>query len=109
TLPNGLRVLYEPMPWLPTLSLTLLMPFGSATDPIGNEGAATVLHEWLQRGAGDLSSRELTGAFEDLGVRRGGSAGRESSTLAAGFLAADAGKALPLLADLVMRPRLEEA
>src|SRR5690554_1885415 len=109
TLPNGLRVLYEPMPWLPTLSLTLLMPFGSATDPSGAEGAATVLHEWMQRGAGDLTSRQLSDAFEDLGVRRGGNAGRETSSLAAGFLAADADKALPLLADIVMKPRFDEA
>lgn len=97
------------MPWLPTLSLTLLMPFGSATDPSGAEGAATVLHEWMQRGAGDLSSRQLSDAFEDLGVRRGGNAGRETSSLAAGFLAADADKALPLLADIVMKPRFDEA
>ncbi len=108
TLPNGLRVLYEPMPWLPTLSVTLLMQFGSATDPVGAEGSATVLHEWLQRGAGELDSRALSDAFEDLGVRRGGSAGRESSTLGVGFLAADAAKALPLLAAMVMRPRLED-
>lgn len=109
TLPNGLRVLYEPMPWLPTLSVTLLVQFGSATDPVGEEGSATVLHEWVQRGAGALDSRALSDAFEDLGVRRGGSAGRESSTLGAGFLAADAAKALPLLAAMVMEPRLEDA
>lgn len=108
TLPNGLRVLYAPMPWLPTLSATLLMPFGSATDPEGAEGSANVLHEWLQRGAGQLDSRALSDAFEDLGVRRGGNAGRENSTLAAGFLAADAGKALPLLAGMVMQPRFED-
>ena len=95
------------MPWLPTLSVTLLLQFGSATDPLGQEGSATVLHEWLQRGAGDLDSRALSDAFEDLGIRRGGNAGRESSTLGAGFLAADAGKAFPLLADIVMRPRFE--
>ncbi len=107
TLANGLRVLYEPMPWLPTISATLLMSFGSATDPQGREGSATVLHEWLQRGAGTLNSRQLSDAFEDLGVRRGGGAGREASTLGAGFLAADAAEALPLLALMVMEPRFE--
>lgn len=109
TLPNGLRVLYEPMPWLPTLSCSLMVPLGSATDPEGAEGSATVMHEWLQRGAGELNSRALSDAFEDLGVRRGGNAGRENSTLGAGFLAADIGKALPLLADMVKRPRFEAA
>jgi len=96
------------MPWLPTLSVTLLMPFGSATDPAEREGSANVLHEWLQRGAGDLGSRAFSDAFEDLGIRRGGGAGRETSTLGLGFLAADAAKALPLLADMVLRPRFED-
>lgn len=109
TLPNGLRVLYEPMPWLPTLSTTLLLPFGSATDPEGNEGSANVLHEWLQRGAGQLDSRALSDALEELGARRGGSAGRETSTLSLSFLAADAGQALPLLALMVQQPRLDDA
>src|SRR5690606_22282556 len=107
-LPNGLRVLYEPMPWLPTLSATLLLPFGSATDPAGAEGSANVLHEWLQRGAGDKGSRALSDAFEDLGVRRSGGAGRETSTLGVSFLAEDAAQALPLFASLVRAPRFEE-
>ncbi len=109
TLPNGLRVLYEPMPWLPTLSATLLMPFGSATDPSGFEGSSNVLLEWAQRGAGDLDSRALSDAFEDLGVRRGGGTSRETSTLGASFLAKDAADALPLLASMVREPRFEEA
>ena len=109
TLSNGLRVLYEPMPWLPTLSATLLMSFGSATDPQGYEGSATVLHEWLQRGSGVLNSRQISDAFDDLGVRRGGGAGREASTLAAAFLAVDAAKALPLLASMVMEPRFDDS
>jgi len=107
-LPNGLRVLYEPMPWLPTLSATLLLPFGSATDPAGAEGSANVLHEWLQRGAGDKGSRALSDAFEDLGVRRSGGAGRETSTLGVSFLAEDAAQAVPLFASLVRAPRFEE-
>lgn len=108
TLSNGLRVIYEPMPWLPTLSAALLLPLGSATDPSGELGSATVMHGWVQRGAGGLDSRQLTGAFEDLGVQRGGGAGRETATLTASFLAADAKDALPLLASMVREPQLDE-
>ena len=71
TLANGLRVVYEPMPWLPTISANLLLPLGSATDPEGREGSTNVLHEWLQRGAGELDSRAYSDALEDLGARRG--------------------------------------
>lgn len=108
-LANGLLLVYEQQPWLETLSVTLLFPLGSATDPEGEEGSATVLHGWLQRGAGDRDSRALSDALDDLGVIRGGGAGREHATLSAAFLAADLEAALPLIASMVAAPRLEDS
>lgn len=108
TLANGLRVVFESQPWLETLSLTLLVPFGSATDPEGADGSANVLHNWLQRGVGGLGSRELSDALDDLGVIRGGSSGREASTLSAAFLAVDAERALPLVAAMATDPALDD-
>jgi predicted Zn-dependent peptidase len=109
TLPNGLRVLVEPMPWLPTLSVTLQLRVGSVNDPEEGVGSAAVLSEWLQRGAGDLSAKAFAAALDDLGVRRGGGVGRETLTLSAAFLERDASRVFPLLADLVRRPRLADA
>lgn len=107
-LDNGLWVLFEPMPWLPTLSATVLMPFGAATDPEGLDGSATVLHDWIQRGAGALDSRAHSDALEGLGVRRGGSAGRETASLSASFLTDELAEVLPLMASMVTEPRLDE-
>ena len=107
-LDNGLWLLFEPMPWLPTLSTTLMAPFGSATDPDGREGSATVLHDWIQRGAGNLDSRAHSDALEGLGVRRGGGAGREMASLSASFLAAELPEVLPLVASMVSEPRLDD-
>ncbi|MEJ2290247.1 MAG: pitrilysin family protein [Deinococcales bacterium] len=107
-LDNGLWLLFEPMPWLPTLSTTLMVPFGSATDPDGLEGSATVLHDWIQRGAGSLDSRAHSDALEGLGVRRGGGAGREMASLSASFLASELADVLPLVASMVAEPRLDE-
>lgn len=109
TLANGLRVVYAPMPWLPTLSAALSLPFGSATDPEGREGSANVLHEWLQRGAGAMGSREYSDALLDLGARRGGGSGREASSLSLAFLGEVTGPALELLAAAVREPRLADA
>jgi len=108
TLDSGLRVVYEAMPWLPTVSAALVMPFGSAIDPEGLEGTANVLHEWLQRGAGDLDSRRHSDALEDLGVRRGGSSGRETSSLSMSFLESELDAVLPLFADMVAAPRFDD-
>src|SRR5690554_448428 len=86
---NGLTLVYEAMPWLPSVSASLAMPYGSATDPDGLGGTTNVIQEWMQRGAGDLDSRALSDALEDLGVRWSNSAGRESSGLTASFLASE--------------------
>ncbi|MEJ2666359.1 MAG: pitrilysin family protein [Deinococcales bacterium] len=106
---NSLWLLFEPMPWLPTLSATLLLPFGSATDPDRLDGSGTVLHDWLQRGAGSLDSRAHSDALEALGVRRGGGAGREAATLSASFLAEELAAVLPLVASMACAPRLDES
>jgi predicted Zn-dependent peptidase len=109
TLPNGLTVVVEEMNWLPSVSFTLLLPFGSATDPAGQEGSATVLSDWLYRGAGDYTSQELSDKLDGLGVRRGGGAGKEYTTFSASLLADSFGEAMALYADVVRKPRLEKA
>ncbi len=108
TLPNGLTLVAEPMPWLPSASFSLLMPVGAAGDPAGQEGSATVLNDWLYRGAGERDSREFSDALDDLGVRRGGGAGTEYATLSASLLADALPETLKLYADMVRRPRLED-
>ena len=108
TLANGLRVVAEPMPWLATVSLVLLLPVGSANDPADGIGSAAVLSEWLQRGAGERDARAHAAALDALGVRRGGGVGRETLSLSAAFLTRDAAAVLPLLADVVRAPGLRD-
>ncbi len=108
TLPNGLRVVVEPMPWLATVSSSLLLPIGAANDPDDGIGAAALLSEWLQRGAAGRDARAQAAALDALGVRRGGGVGREMLSLSAAFLGRDAAAVLPLLADVVKAPGLSD-
>lgn len=108
TLDNGLTVLLEPMPWLRSASVALLLPAGSATDPVGGEGSATILNDWTSRGAGELDSRAFTAAVDALGVRRGGSADRESTTFAASLIAERLESWLALLALQLRSPQLDD-
>lgn len=107
-LANGLSVVLEPMPWLPSVSFQFLLPVGAAGDPEGQEGSATVLNDLLYRGAGERNSRELFEALGGLGVRRGGGAGGEYMTLSASLLALELSRTLPLYADILRRPHLDE-
>jgi predicted Zn-dependent peptidase len=107
-LDTGLTVALEPMPWLRSASVTLLLPSGSATDPLGEEGSATVLADWTGRGAGTLDSRGFSDAFDWLGARRGSSAGRESTSFGASLLADSLPATLKLFAEQMRSPRLTD-
>lgn len=104
---NGMTLVFEPMPWLRSLSMTFLLPAGSVTDPQGYEGSATVLYDWLSRGAGGRDSREFNERLDSLGVQRGGQSGRETTSVSASMLAQALPEALPLLADMLRRPLLD--
>jgi len=107
-LPNGLRIAVAGMPGLTTLSAHLRWPLGTAGDPSDAQGAAVVVHEWLQRGAGDRDAHAQADAFDRYGARRGGGVGREHASLGVACLARDAGHVLPLVADVVTAARLDD-
>ena len=106
-LDNGLMVLIEPLN-RPAVATHLLMPVGAAGDPAGGEGCANLLHAWCQRGAGTRDTRAANEALENLGARRSGGAGRESTTWTLTCLGADWAEALGLLGDTVLAPALPD-
>lgn len=105
TLKSGLSVLIERRS-APSFAFDLRLPRGSIHDPPGQQGLASVLEEWLYRGAGGLGARELQGALDDLGLRRGGGCGFEATRLSASGLGQDLPAALSLYADIAQRPQL---
>lgn len=105
TLQGGLTAAFECRPG-PGFALDLRVPVGSAHDPLGQEGSAGVLEEWLYKGAGGRDARGLQDAFDDLGVRRSGGVGPEATRLGVSGLTADLPAAVELIADLLLRPAL---
>ena len=108
TLPGGLLLAAEQRPG-PGFAFDLRLPLGSAHDPRGREGTASLLEEWLLKGAGTRSARQFQDALDDLGLRRGGGVGAEATRFAVSGLNGDLEAALSLYAQLVQRPTLPEA
>jgi predicted Zn-dependent peptidase len=106
--PNGLVLIGETMPWVQSAAFTLLLPAGAAFEGPGKGGAATMLSEWITRGAGDRDSRELLSALDNLGVSHGESAQTLHTSLSAATLARNLIPALELFADIVLRPHLDD-
>ncbi len=106
--PNGLVLIAESMPGVQSAAFTLLLPAGAAYEPIERSGTASVLSEWITRGAGDLDSRELLSALDNLGVSHGEGAQTLHTSVAAATLGRNLIPALELFADVVLRPHFDE-
>ena len=107
-LPNGLTVVIEPMLDVQSAAFCFLIPGGSAFDPAGQGGTAAALTDWITRGAGDLDSRDLSNALDNLGVQRNESTGLNHIAFTAATLGENVPAALALYADIIRRPQLPE-
>jgi len=107
-LANGVRVVCEQLPSRRGVTLELLVRFGAVDDPSDLPGAATLAWGWQERGAQGLSARERRDALAELGVRTGGTAGRERSLLSARMTMEAFPEALPLWAAELLTPDLDD-
>jgi predicted Zn-dependent peptidase len=105
-LPNGITLLGEEMDFVSSAAFSILVPMGAATDPEGQEGAATILAEMYNKGAGPWGSRELSQQFEDIGVQRSHNAGIEVSMFSGAMLGENLLKALELYSQVLLEPHL---
>ncbi|HMN40502.1 MAG TPA: pitrilysin family protein [Phycisphaerales bacterium] len=108
TLACGMPLLMEPMSGVRSAGITWLLPAGTAADPENRQGLGTLWSELLLRGAGDLSSRQQADAFDILGVSRGADVSTLHMRVSATLLGSRILEALPLIVEMVRRPRLEE-
>jgi predicted Zn-dependent peptidase len=108
-LPNGFTLVAEPISGIRSAAFQFLLPAGAATDPDGQEGAATILEGLSYRGAADRDTRALSDELDALGIQRSGGADLEHSSFGGALLADDLLRALELYADILRRPRLPEA
>lgn len=108
TLDCGMPLIVEHMPGVRSVGLTWLLPAGSATDPADRLGLCTMWSDLLFRGAGELDSRGQADAMDRLGLSR--SCDPSTLHLRLGFSALGERlvEALPVIVDLVRRPRMEE-
>jgi predicted Zn-dependent peptidase len=112
TYSNGLVLVGEEMPGVQSAACTLLIPAGAAYEVADSVnvgcGAATMLAEWVTRGAGSRGSRELLTAFDNLGISHSESAQTIHTSFSAASLSRNLLPALELFADVVLRPHLDE-
>lgn len=103
-LSNGLELVVVSSHDQPVVSVSLSMPAGSAHDPVGREGLASLVAGLLTKGAGDRTAEQIAAAIEGVGGALNASAGTDFLTVSASVLTPSAPLAFSLIGDVVRRP-----
>jgi predicted Zn-dependent peptidase len=92
----------------PVIELAMIVNSGAATDPAGQFGVAHFTAEMLDEGAGSRSALELSDAVDFLGASLSTSSSFDASQIRLHSLSSKIDDALPLFADVTMRPTFPE-
>jgi zinc protease len=104
---NGARVWTIEHHGVPIVSFLVLLPVGSAADPEDRPGVAAVTADLLDEGAGELDALGLHDALGRTGAHFETEIGSDATVLSLTALEQFAERGASLLADMVIRPRLE--
>jgi predicted Zn-dependent peptidase len=107
-LENGMTLVAETMGEVSSAAFVFLTRSGAAFDPDALSGSATVLSEWVFRGAGDRDNRLLNEALDNLGLQRGSSVSAFHTRFSGALVADKLPEALELFSDILQKPLLEE-
>ncbi len=105
---NGLVLVAETIPSVRSAAFTFLVPAGAIYESESGGGTASMLSEWITRGAGDLDSRELISALDNLGVSHSEGAQTAHTGVSATTLGRNLLPALAIYADVLRRPLFDE-
>jgi zinc protease len=108
-LPNGARLLLQPNHQLPNLHLRLAFSGGPMFEPAGRRGLNALMAGLLAKDTARRTAEEVARAIEEVGGTFSDYCGTNSFGLIAEVLPGDAGLALDLIADGVLRPAFKPA
>ena len=109
-LDNGIPVYAVQDTEFPLVTISVLMRGGRYLQPAGKEGLATVASEvWRTGGAGDHSAQELDEELDFLAAILSTTIGETTSSVSLNVLTSKLDRAMPLLMDVLLRPRFDEA
>jgi zinc protease len=108
TLSNGLPVWLIEAHEVPLVQVNLLLKAGANDDPQGKFGAASLTAAMLDEGAGTRTALQLADDVELLGASLGTSSSFDASAVRLNVPVSRLTEALPLMADVVLRPTFPE-
>jgi predicted Zn-dependent peptidase len=101
---NGLTVLLLEKHGVPLVNLTALIKTGSAADPAGEDGLASITAELLRKGTEKRTAQQFASDLDFTGGSFDADASPDFSNAAAEFLNKDIVKGLELFSDALLHP-----
>jgi zinc protease len=103
-LSNGLPVWIVELHEVPVAQVNLVVFSGTANDPPGKYGVASLAAAMLEEGAGSRSALEIADAVDYLGADLGATTTSDLSAVRLHVPVARLAEALPIMADVALRP-----
>ena len=107
-LANGLPVWVVEQHEVPLVQVNLLVRAGSSDDPAGKFGLASLAAAMLDEGAGSRSALQIADEIEFLGAALSSGSSFDSSSVRLNVPVAKLADALPVMADVALRPTFPE-
>jgi zinc protease len=108
SLGNGVALILMPLREVPLVAFSAIVRGGALSDPASRPGVASLVAGLLEKGAGERNAYAFADVVEGAGGSFAAGAGPEAISLRGQFLARDQRLMLELLAEALLRPRLEE-
>jgi zinc protease len=108
-LSNGLNVWIVEAHKVPLVQVNLLIQAGSGDDPAGKFGIASLTAAMLDEGAGSRSALQIADDVEFLGANLATSSSFDASAVRLNVPTARLAAALPIMADVALRPAFAQA
>ncbi|MGQ0733129.1 MAG: M16 family metallopeptidase [Acidobacteriota bacterium] len=105
SLSNGLAVWIVEQHEVPIAQINVVIRAGSGADPSGKYGVGSMTAAMLSEGAGTRNALELADAVEFLGAQLGTTSTFDASAVRMSAPVARLADAMPLIADVVLRPQ----
>ena len=104
TLPNGVRIVTDPMPGLESASVGVWLRAGAIDETAEEQGIAHLLEHMAFKGTTSRTAKEIAEEIENIGGYLNASTGYSRTGYYARVLRNDVGTALEILADILTDP-----
>lgn len=108
TLDNGLTLVTQRDPRLPTVSITIATLTGLPSETPKNSGINTLLAKLMPKGTNTRSAVEIATTMDSMGASFGVSCGNNTTLTSASCLTPDLAPTLEIISDLIQNPTLPQ-